>query len=141
MMQAGKYYVGDLCYVMHDRWDEVCDLLFPPGTTGRGLQGEFNLKDGTRFVLYSTAYGDGEYSDEQGRKYPVDAGVIGCIALDDIDEDFEGNDIYGGNIISFAKDFNTSTDGENITIGHVVVETGDDPYDDEEDEYEEEEEY
>ena len=28
MFPAGKYYVGDLCYVMHDEWDEVCGLFF-----------------------------------------------------------------------------------------------------------------
>lgn len=28
-MPAGRYYVGDLCYVMDDVWDEVCDLMFP----------------------------------------------------------------------------------------------------------------
>ena len=23
-MKAGTYYIGDLCYVMHKEWDEVC---------------------------------------------------------------------------------------------------------------------
>ena len=28
MMPAGKYYVGDLCYVMTDaEWDEMCGLF------------------------------------------------------------------------------------------------------------------
>ena len=25
---AGEYYIGDLCYVMHAEWGEVCDLMF-----------------------------------------------------------------------------------------------------------------
>ena len=31
MMRSGTYYVGDLCYVMHPQWDEVCDLMFATG--------------------------------------------------------------------------------------------------------------
>lgn len=27
MMKAGTYYVGDLCYVLHEDWDEVCSLI------------------------------------------------------------------------------------------------------------------
>ena len=27
MMQPGEFYVGDLCYVLHDEWDEVCRLI------------------------------------------------------------------------------------------------------------------
>lgn len=134
MLKAGQYYVGDLCYVMHENWDEVCNLLFPAGSQ-RALEGEFNLKDGTRFAVYSTAYGDGTYHDQQGREYWVDAGCIGCIALDDINVDEHGNDVEGGNVIDFEKDFNTSSDGENITIGHIVVATGDDcDFDDEDEE-------
>ena len=66
-MPAGRYYVGDLCYVMHDVWDEVCDLVFP--YDGRGVYGKFKLKDGREFAVYSTAYGDGTYYDGMGRKY------------------------------------------------------------------------
>lgn len=85
MMRAGTYYVGDLCYVMHPQWNEVCGLMF---NTGRGndgvLDGEFNLANGVRFALHSTAYGDGTYYDQQDRRYPVDAGLIGCIAVEDV---------------------------------------------------------
>ena len=85
MMRAGTYYVGDLCYVMHPQWNEVCKLMF---NTGRGndgvLDGEFNLANGVRFALHSTAYGDGTYYDQQDRRYPVDAGLIGCIAVEDV---------------------------------------------------------
>lgn len=127
MMVKGRYYVGDLCYVLHDEWDEVCELMFAGRKDGGCNQGEFNLKDGRRFAVYNTAYGDGTYVDGQGREYYVDAGCIGCILVDDIDmlnirnkQSFDG-----GNVISFEKDFNTSTDGENITFGSVTVMTGD----------------
>lgn len=89
------------------------------------LDGEFNLKDGRRFAVYSTAYGDGTYRDQNGRKYSVDAGIIGCILLDDVDLNAVRNDIDGGNIIKFAKEFHTSSDGQTIKIGHITVYTGD----------------
>ena len=127
MMKAGKYYVGDLCYVMQESWDEVCELIIRPGN-GRLLEGEFNLKDGRRFAIYSTAYGDGTYYDGEGGRYFVDAGVIGCILESDIVAN-ERNDVDGGNVIVFKEDFNTSSDGENITFGNVTILTGD--YDEE----------
>ena len=82
-MTAGQYYVGDLCYVMHDVWDEVCDLLFPDDVNSQ--QGEFTLKDGRRFAIYNTNYGDGEYdTSEWGHTIGVDSGTIGCILASDI---------------------------------------------------------
>ena len=87
MMRAGRYYVGDLCYVMHPQWREVCDLMFNTGANGNPgsvLDGEFNLANGVRFAVQGTAWGDGVYYDEAGREYPVDAGLIGCIAVEDV---------------------------------------------------------
>ena len=76
MMPAGKYYVGDLCYVMHPEWDEFCSITIKEHTC---LDGEFNLKDGRRFATFGTKWGDGEYRDQFGNRYGVDAGLIGCI--------------------------------------------------------------
>ena len=83
MMRPGTYYVGDLCYVMHPQWREVCDLMFACDDN-RVLHGEFNLANGVRFAVQSTAYGDGTYYDDEGREYPVDAGLIGCIRVEDV---------------------------------------------------------
>jgi len=83
MMRPGTYLVGDLCYVMHPQWKEVCNLMFATGDNSV-LDGEFNLANGVRFALHSTAYGDGTYQDQQGRDYPVDAGLIGCIRVEDV---------------------------------------------------------
>lgn len=83
MMRPGNYYVGDLCYVMHPQWKEVCDLMF--ATDGGGvLDGEFNLANGVRFATHSTAYGDGFYKGSDGNDYPVDSGSIGCIRVEDV---------------------------------------------------------
>lgn len=133
VMRAGQYYVGDLCYVMHDEWDEVCGLFFL-GRNDHGCnEGEFNLKDGRRFVSINTKYGDGEYYDQFGGSYGVDAGLIGCIRVEDIDLKCESNFIRSGQIINFPEDFQCYYNHENdtIVIGHICIET-DPKYDDEE---------
>ena len=69
MMKAGTYWIGDLCYVMHDEWDEVCNITI----SGHSVKdGEFKLADGREFATYCTAYGDGMYSDQDGNVYGVD---------------------------------------------------------------------
>jgi hypothetical protein len=127
MMTAGKYYIGDLCYVMHDRWDEFCALTC---TDNRVLDGEFNLKDGTRFATFTTKWGDGVYEDEQGNEYPVDAGLIGCIRIDDIAAE-ERENVANGRVVEFVQDFSTWSAGGEIRIGNVLINT--DPVEEEED--------
>ena len=130
MMKAGKYYVGDLCYVMHPEWDEVCDLIIKDGEV---LDGEFSLSDGRRFAIYSTQYGDGLYRSNRGTMHSVDAGSIGCIALEDI-RDPEATEAAMkslGAIVEFTEDFATSSDYDGtIVIGDMEIYTGDDPDDD-----------
>jgi len=119
-MPAGRYYVGDLCYVLHDRWDEFCSLTC---SGNRVLDGEFNLADGTRFATYTTQYGDGTYQDETGNIYDVDAGLIGCVALEDIDFTDPSNSVAGGRVVEFVRDFTTFSSGGVISIGTVSIDT------------------
>lgn len=136
MMPAGEYYVGDLCYVMDEDWDEVLSLIIKGNEV---LDGEFSLKDGRRFAIYSTAWGDGGYYDQFGNEYGVDAGSIGCILVSDIREEDLGNLNDLGTVHSFPTDFVTAGgrgranwDGV-IMIGRVKIET--DPKMEDEDEY------
>ena len=129
-MPAGQYYVGDLCYVMHDAWTEVCDLMFPSAAETFGMaDGVMTLKDGRKFAVFSTAYGDGVYGDQYGHDYPVDAGSIGCIRVEDIKD--ATADLGLGAIIDFEQDFDVYSDGENLTFGHIVIPTGAEDYDEE----------
>ena len=130
MMQAGEYYVGDLCYVLHERWDEVCSLIIKGN---KCIDGEFELADGTKFAIYGTAYGDGTYRDLVGNEYWVDAGSIGCVLMKDIDLSVEGNQTMGGQIIDFKNDFITSYDNGVIKFGSVHIDT--DPVEEEEEYY------
>lgn len=138
MMPAGTYVICDLCYVMHGEWKEVCDLIIQDDDV---LDGEFNLADGRRFAIYSTAYGDGEYRTNLNSMYSlgVDSGSIGCIRLEDIDQDNPENNLDLGTIVEFDTKFKTSGYTESrrdwdgvIKIGHVEIYTG---YEEEEEEY------
>ena len=140
-MRPGTYLVGDLCYVMHPQWKEVCGLMFACDDN-RVLHGEFNLANGVRFAVHSTAYGDGTYYDEQDRAYPVDAGLIGCIRVQDVyDPEWY---LEGVHTVEFTKPFELQYDNGVISFvdinGKTIVAIDTDPvYDNSEDEYEEEE--
>ena len=126
-MPPGKYYVGDLCYVMtNEEWREFCDITLD----GQKVKdGEFEFKDGRRFATYSTAFGDGVYHDQYGHSYSVDAGLIGCILVEDIKANKYDNLLDLGAILEFDTEFVTSGGrGESgwegtIQFGYVYIET------------------
>ena len=134
-MKAGKYYVGDLCYVMNDRWNEVCDLIIRDHVC---LDGEFELSDGTKFAIYGTFYGDGMYPDQFGNGYPVDSGSIGCILVDDISDGELDEEL--GNLFDFDEEFETSSEEGIIQIGPVMIDTRGEDEEEDYDEYFDEEE-
>jgi hypothetical protein len=136
MMPAGKYYIGDLCYVMSDDWDEVCELTIKDSKV---INGEFEMKDGRRFAMYSTKYGDGLYRSNMGTKHAVDSGTIGCILVDDI-IDIPKFEIDGklGTVVTIDRTFSTAERDGLIVFGDVIINTDSDEwYEDlEEEEYE-----
>ena len=137
MMQAGRYYVGDLCYVMHPEWKEFCELTF---SGHEFLDGEFQLKDGRRFASYGTAYGDGTYHSNYGTTHPVDAGLIGCIRVSDISEHYTEEQLKKfGAVVDFTHDFKTSEEDGTIRFDDLLIYTNvDDPY---EEDYDYDEDY
>lgn len=120
-MPAGKYYVGDLCYVMHDVWNEFCEITI---NDHQCLDGVFALSDGRLFATFGTMYGDGCYQVQIGREYSVDAGLIGCIRFEDI-TDPEAN-ISGGHIINFGEDFEVFEDNGVIIFGDLEIDIAED---------------
>jgi len=117
-MKPGKYYVGDLCYVLHDEWEELCNLIVNGYNC---LEGEFTLKDGRNFAIYNTIYGDGSYSDDRGNSYMVDSGSIGCILLSDIDQSNDKNQIRLGKIIDFPFEFDTFSENSVLEFGGITI--------------------
>jgi hypothetical protein len=116
--KPGKYYVGDLCYALGDRWGEFCDLTIKGNEV---LDGGFKFEDGTRFWTHGTMYGDGTYHDNKGREYWVDAGLIGVVSADDIDE--PGKQIQGGQFIDFTEQFEPYYQDGVFFIGNVKIDT------------------
>ena len=130
-MPAGRYYIGDLCYVMHPEWDEACAMFFPPGAPGRGVEGEFTLKDGRSFASFGTAWGDGTYNSNIGTEHMVDSGSIGCIRIEDIRDDQYDDFEELGAIVEFDQPFEVKKTGQGLLrFGHVEIDTDAD-YDEE----------
>ena len=135
LMPAGRYYVGDLCYVMHPDWDEFCGKSFCGNDS---VEGMIILERGVKTMHFCTMYGDGCYEDQHGNNYPVDAGLIGCIRVEDIND--PNADLELGTVIEFETPFYCSTDDGILYFGHVRIDTkGCDDYDEDEDEDEIEE--
>jgi hypothetical protein len=119
-MPAGRYYIGDLCYVMHDAWDEFCELTIKGNQC---LDGEFTLADGRRFASFTTAYGDGVYRSNINTLHGVDSGSIGCIRVEDIQDRTYANIETLGAVVDFSEPFEVFEDTGLLTFGHVLIET------------------
>jgi hypothetical protein len=122
-----RYYVGDLCYVMGEAWAEVCSIVDLDND-----EWEYELEDGRRFFLFSTAYGDGHYNDLDGNPYAVDSGTIGAIKVDDI-RDTESLSTTVGNGLGHIHEFPAEIEGYDcsydegaISIYGVYIDTADD---------------
>ena len=149
-LPAGLYYVGDLCFVLAERneaeegydWDTVLNDTGTLGCTridGEPLEpdepqpccwtiGHWETGEPVEFFSSHTSYGDGTYTDEQGREYPVDAGLIGVFPMWALPDSCGGvGPVRGGNIINFKQAFCCHTVDEEgvILIGqNIYIETG-----------------
>lgn len=122
-MNSGTYWIGDLCYVLKDNWNEVCDIVIDGGSC---LEGEFKLSNGVAFAMYNTKYGDGEYYDDSNLSYPVDSGSLGCVLLEHVDGDCQ---LSLGRIVEFQESFRTGNDANGTIFfgegsGSVRIYTG-----------------
>ncbi len=127
VMSAETYYVGDLCYVMHDAWSESCELFFNGRIDSDSScnEGIFQLNDGRKFANFNTKYGDGRFSSTL-QDFPVDSGSIGCIKLEDINLDDALNELSGGHILTFENDFEVSEENGTIYFGDLEIYTNTD---------------
>ncbi len=124
----GKYYVGDLCYVLSEKngydWDHLLaqtNCLQLDERHPRSDKGVFEYH-GTTFFSSRTAWGDGRFWDGEGRWYGVDAGLIGCFPVGALGDKPA---IYGGHVVEFSQEFLCSVcdeDGD-IHIGHLSIKT------------------
>ena len=115
-MKAGKYWIGDLCYLIPDEeWRTVVAFL-GNGRTPR--EGEFTLQ-GHEGAIFSTYQGDGVYQDQFGNSYGVDSGTIGIFPADV----FEGYFFEGGTVHEIPHDFTPRSFDGNMDFGGVQIKT------------------
>ena len=132
---AGRYYVGDLCYVIkaNDLWNKVVDAMFPNGQN-ECVDGLLEV-EGHQMVSYSTMYGDGTYYGN-GHRFPVDAGLIGLISLDTLEAMGHELDIKHlldhGTVRHFVEDFECSSENGTLQFGSLFIDTCGHDYDEDE---------
>jgi len=134
-MEPGAYYIGDLCYVLQDSWDEFCKITI---SGEQCLSGGFRFADGREFVSFTTIYGDGTYYDKDGFQYPVDAGLIGCIRVQDMDNVDIDEASHDGRVHVFTKPFICEKVDGVLYFGKVAIDLDPSDYNDDEEEYDDE---
>ena len=133
-LDAGRYYVGDPCYVINERWHEYLDCWY-----------EDEPFDGHPVAMFHTQYGDGVYRGSDGYGYSVDAGLIGVVPDALIEYPCEGQtpiDLLGS-IVDFEEPFTcTRTGNGTLKFGHITIETGGtDDEEEEDDDWDEDDEF
>lgn len=129
-MPAGKYWVGDPCYgVPDDLW-----MTWLKAADYENRDVLIADLDGYPVLGIGTAHGDGEYEGNDGNRYPVDAGLIGCVPAEIVDADPILTAPFGMQLVEFTEPFDCESDDGLISIGHIDIDT--DP--DEEPEWEDE---
>lgn len=78
LMPPGEYYITDPCYCFnHDTWTELGDSIRWWEDEEKPVV-EFR---GRPLLSFSTAHGDGCFTDNDGQEYGVDAGMIGLVPV------------------------------------------------------------
>ena len=126
-LPAGTYFVGDPCYAFAhatNSWDKV---ITASGCFDKNVI-EF---EGKPVAGFGTMYGDGTYNG-----FSVDAGLIGCVHADLIEEGSTFRESPEcGQLVEFKEPFTVQAySNGDIRIGNITVETGHD-YEEEDEDY------
>jgi hypothetical protein len=125
---AGQYVIGDPCYAVPDQYWlpllDSCDYFRSPvgwfSRTGYSTDKNYVLAFGTK-------WGDGCYLGTDGNEYPVDAGLIGLVPFNVV-EDLSQHE---KNIVTFDRPTLCINDGSGrLRFGHITIDT--DPVEEEE---------
>lgn len=94
-LPAGKYYIGDLCYALHDT---LYDKVFGP----RYRDGLYtSLANPNDVFMVGNTGGDDLYKGTDGKGYPVDSGIIGIASIDTVDS--KKFPYHGGSLYTFTS--------------------------------------
>jgi hypothetical protein len=114
----GTYYIGDPCYVVDDEhWSQLLDDT-------DYFQKEDQSYKGHQILAGDTAYGDGTYVDNFRREYGVDAGLIGILPIEAVDNKY-GNIEELGSIVEFENDFVVEINNGAFKFGNIIINTAD----------------
>lgn len=120
-LPPGEYVIGDHSYnIPEDQWQKVLD---ESGYFGDQCWATFRTHDGRvgHVVAFPTTWGDGTYLDQQGREYGVDAGLIGIIAVEDLD--LARIDTELAHQLDFVQSFSCDAEGGTLNFGRVSIDT------------------
>lgn len=149
-LAAGTYLVGDPCYAFSNdldaNWQNWLADAWKDVDANRVTILDGRVR-GMRVVASRTAYGDGEYEDQDGFLYPVDAGLLGAVHIKFLRNLYPEHDgkaherleaELGMRVVKFEHPFHVSFDEESgvVSVGHISINTGDSPWEDDEDEAE-----
>lgn len=122
-LPAGTYVIGDPCYSIGAEqsdwieWLEAADFRHP--SREHVLVAPYK---GHLCVGIPTAHGDGEYADSEGNFHPVDAGLIGLVAIEAADTNALGD---GRVVVTFDEPVECFYNDGNITLGPITIQTND----------------
>lgn len=122
VFKAGTYYIGDPCYLFEQSWEKILD-------DNKYFESENQFINGLPVAVGSTCYGDGTYTDNLGRKYSVDAGIIGILPIELIDLDKKlslqeiQNDDELAHIFSFDIDFSVDIKNGVFNFYNIFINT------------------
>lgn len=121
---SGTYWIGDPCYTIpYDdwmEWLEAADYTSDSRILEARLSGEHRYA-----VALNTAYGDGEYLDQNGRNYGVDAGLLGLVSYDWAEDKNKHEEEGTRYLVTFSGPTLVKYDNGQLTFGHIVIETDD----------------
>lgn len=139
VIPAGRYWIGDPCYAIESPemwmgWLYAAD--FESVASRWSLDAPVEIgNDAFRVIAFSTAYGDGQYGDEHGHLFPVDAGLLGAVPLELIElQGFDSEKMdwlmAAGIVVEFTEEtvcgVDDFKDQHIITFGRDIhIETGD----------------
>lgn len=118
ILKAGTYYIGDPCYIFDGSWMDILNQTDYLNDCSKPL---FDRD----FFAHSTAFGDGEFYDNNHYSYSVDAGLIACLPIEFVEID---NKVIGdeeiqqyGNIVIFPEDFVCSYNNGIFNFGDKII--------------------
>ena len=108
-LPPGKYWIGDLSYVMEDYFDKYLYMV----------EGVYQTQKNINFARFNTN-GDGYYFDYEANSYGVDAGNIGCVEVEGI---YEDNDLGKFHIFDFPFKCSKNEVEGYLRFGDVFIKT------------------